>query len=205
MAVEPQDGGQGLGDTCARQEARAGPPPQRGDRKARPGRVRGPGGTHRGGNRGPPGRAGLRVPACPAGPGPRCAAAAPGTHLPPAPGAEGRGGGDGRGKAAAGGGRRGSGRSGAAAAPAPAPRGGWHRGRRHRSIPGERCDEIRREGELLLARPGLLCVRAGVGASRTAPPGQPRCGTAGSPSAHPPGLARVGAWGEFLSPGGKKK
>jgi len=47
----------------------------------------------------------LRVPACPAGPGPRCAAAAPGTHLPP-PGS-GRGGAQAaarRGKAAAGGG-----------------------------------------------------------------------------------------------------
>lgn len=36
--------------------------------------------------------AGLRVPACPAGPGPRCAAAAPGTHLQPPARGSGRGG-----------------------------------------------------------------------------------------------------------------
>lgn len=41
MAVEPHDGGQGLGDTCAREEARAGLPAQPGGRKPRPGRVRG--------------------------------------------------------------------------------------------------------------------------------------------------------------------
>lgn len=45
MAVEPHDGRQGLGDTCAREEARAGLPAQPGGRKPRPGRVRGPGGT----------------------------------------------------------------------------------------------------------------------------------------------------------------
>lgn len=75
----------------------------------------------------------LRVPACPAGPGPRCAAAAPGTHLPP-PGS-GRGGAQAaarRGKAAAGGGsaRCGVGRCGCGA--------GWGGAERcgRRSIPG---------------------------------------------------------------------